>query len=50
MSVYEITYENGEKEIVNAECERDVWCDCGYDDLVIVKVECVGYKVCGEYV
>ena len=48
MSVYKITYENGEVEIVEEGCEKDVWVE--YGDMEIVKVECIGFKVNGEYV
>lgn len=47
MTVYKITYENGETEIVRENCEEDTWVDCG--DMEIVRVEAIGYEVNGEW-
>lgn len=47
MTIYRITYENGETEIVDAVCEEEVWVGFGdgFDGFEIVRVEAVGFRV-----
>ena len=49
MSIFFVKFKNGDSESIPAREERDVWVSCDSDENPIISVECVGYKVNGEW-